>query len=595
MNGLSNRAHVGRRIVAAAVLCTCVSVPRADEPVWLKLQAERFGVISQLDEAGTRRWAVEFDQFVDALLQLYAIDDGALPPLTMVLFEQPRDFAPYQVQTESGQVRVAGFFANMGTWSVIGLAGRRSSPETRRIVYHEGVHWFMSAMDTEVPLWFNEGLAEVFSTFEVEDGQARWGMTLQNHIDYLGYYPLRPLDEFLRVSQDQALHGSGGYYPQAWAFTHFFLFGNSGAERSKLAEFVKQLQQTDIDTAFATAFETSYEELTDDLRSYLRRGRYGIQLLDARDRGGEMAIEPASAAVVEFALARLAAGGGNDELARKHLDTVRALAPRAAPAFELLALLAQRSGDEAALAEALDKAIELGSGDAEVYSAKAYQSLEENRHDGPIDDMLPADTARNIADLFGRSIALRPLSRRAYEGFAVALLNVDTVTEQDDTALALGRRAVPTDAFVLVGQAAVARRRGNVPEATALLRRSQAPPFELPTRHRSVVAGLHDAWLAEWIGGRVQELVAADRFAEARALLDEQLADVSITNRSRANLERMQAGVSVMERFHAADEAARNGRWEESTAILRELASDPNLPPRVRADVQRRLDLEEGE
>jgi hypothetical protein len=61
-----------------------------------------------------------------------------------------------------------------------------------------------------------------------------------------------------------------------------------------------------------------------------------------RDRGGEMIVEPASPAQVEFALARVALAGRNDELARKHVDAVLAIAPKAAAGYETLALLAAR-------------------------------------------------------------------------------------------------------------------------------------------------------------------------------------------------------------------------------------------------------------
>ena len=108
---------------------------------WLKLQAPSFGVVSQLDEEDTRAWAVEFEQFIDALHQLFSADNVALPPLTIVLFKQPKGFAPYRVQTDSGRAKVAGFFGNAGTWSVIGLAGR-GDELTRRTIHHEAVHWF---------------------------------------------------------------------------------------------------------------------------------------------------------------------------------------------------------------------------------------------------------------------------------------------------------------------------------------------------------------------------------------------------------------------------------------------------------------------
>src|SRR6187401_2099050 len=96
----------------------------AAEPAWLKLQAPSFGVISQLDEKDTLAWAVEFEPFIGALHGLYGAYEVASPPLTIVLFRSPRDFAPYRLRTDSGQARVAGFFGNTGDWSVIGRPGR---------------------------------------------------------------------------------------------------------------------------------------------------------------------------------------------------------------------------------------------------------------------------------------------------------------------------------------------------------------------------------------------------------------------------------------------------------------------------------------
>ena len=155
--------------------CALAAPASAAEPEWLKLQAPSFGVISQLDEKETLAWAVEFEQFIGALHALYSADQVALPPLTIVLFRQPRDFAPYRLRTDSGQARIAGFFGNTGDWSVIGMPGSGRDDATRQTIYHEAVHWFATASDTPQPLWFAEGLAEVLSTFEVVDGKGRWG------------------------------------------------------------------------------------------------------------------------------------------------------------------------------------------------------------------------------------------------------------------------------------------------------------------------------------------------------------------------------------------------------------------------------------
>jgi hypothetical protein len=580
-------------LASSVLVSTCLAaVAAAAEPEWLKLQAPRFGVISQLDEDDTRKWAVEFDQFIDALHQLYSFEgELALPPLTIVLFDQPREFAPYRVQTESGQANVAGFFGNMGSWSVIGMPGRRSSIETRQVIYHEAVHWFASGSNVASPRWFEEGLAEVYSTFEVVDGKGRWGTPVQNNVDYLGAFGLLPLDEFLRMSQDEALHGSPKYYPQAWAFVHYLVFGNSGAERGKLADFLRQEKDLGLDAAFTASFDKTYAEMTNALRGYLQRGRYGLAEIPVRDRGGEMIVEPASPAQVEFALARVALAGRNDELARKHVDAVLAIAPKAAAGYETLALLAARADDAPALESALDQAIALGSRDSATYSMKGFQLVEKNRNaDASVGDVLPADVARAAADMFGRSIVLRPRNLNAYEGLIFALLNVDDVTAQDTEALALGRRAYPTEGVVLVGQAAVERQHGNVAEAVRLLRSSRSEPFTLDREYRAMASGLHDRWLLEWVSEQLQELAPAERFDEALALLDAQLADEALTGRPRTAIASMRAELTGYQRIQAALAAGNDGRVDEARKALAALAADPEVSERTRREAQRLLE-----
>jgi hypothetical protein len=572
----------------ALLLCGCVICADAADREWLRLQAPRFGVISQLDEDDTRRWAVEFDQFIDALHQLYAVDELALPPLTMVLFKNSRDFEPYYLRTETGQADIAGFFANMDAWSIIGLAGLPGgSDRTRHVIYHEAVHWFASASEVEAPLWFQEGLAEVYSSFEVVGGKGRWGMAVQENVDYLSYYGLMPVEELLRASQDEVLHGMDKYYPQAWAFVHYLMFGNLGAERPKLQAFLEQEQKTSLDTAFMNAFGQSYRDVTNDLRAYLKRGRYGIQEMEVRDRGAEMTIAPASAANVEASLARLAAAGRNGELARQHAEALLGVVPNNAVSYEILAIVADQAHDTAALNAAVDKAIELGSRDPNIYGVKASHLIEANRRaDAPVDELLPPDVARTAADLLGRSLALRPRSRDTVEHMMVALLNVDAVTEQDDAVLAASGRALPTEGRVLVAQAAVAHRRDDVPRATELLRRARTEPFTLPAGQRSMVGALHDSWFMEWTLAELESL-GPDRPDAAVAFLDAQLADDGVTGRPRSALEGIRADILSFERLRAAIEAREAGRAAEADAMLAELVSDPNVSERVRREAER--------
>jgi len=116
-----SRQSIQKLFFLLALQCFAVSTLAADE-TWLRLQAPRFGVVSQLNEKKTRSWAEEFDKFVTALHQLYNTDDKDLTPLTIVLFKNRKQFSPYRNITESGQGKnVVGLFVNQDNWSVIGL------------------------------------------------------------------------------------------------------------------------------------------------------------------------------------------------------------------------------------------------------------------------------------------------------------------------------------------------------------------------------------------------------------------------------------------------------------------------------------------
>jgi hypothetical protein len=573
----------------AALVAT--SVATAAEPKWLKLQAPGFGVVSQLNEQETRRWAVEFDQFMGALHTLYDVEEGNLPPLTIVLFRQSKDFAPYRVVTASGQAQVAGFFGRTDDWSIIGMSGGGRDTATRETIYHEAVHWFASASSTPAPLWFSEGIAEVLSSFRAIEGTGRWGEALENNVGYLQYYGLLPIEELLRASQDEALHGRDRrYYPQAWAFVHYLMFGNRGAQASKLYEFLRAQRATDLDSAFDAAFGKSYEEFTAELTRYVRNGRYSYAEVPLRDRGADMKVAPASAANVESALGRLALVSGNRDLALAHADSLIGVAPESPVGYELRAFATEAGDDPSATDAALDRAIALGSRDASVYRVKADRILTANQSsNGFIDQLLPADVARQAADLYRRAVGLRPRDTAALRGLAIALANVTAPTDADRTTVSAARVVSPTNGLLLVSQAAIEKRAAGVKPAADLLRQALAEPNTLPPGFRAHVSALRLRWLAEWVGGELGRSIESGRFDDARALITTHLADATVTGALRARLEKTDQELPYFERLHLAVEAGRAGKTEEAIALLTALVEDPDTEEQTRRAAERML------
>jgi tetratricopeptide (TPR) repeat protein len=297
-----------------------------------------------------------------------------------------------------------------------------------------------------------------------------------------------------------------------------------------------------------------------------------------------------SPAQVEFALARLATAGDNYDLATAHIDKVIGLAPGAPSGYEMRALVANETGDDAGFAAAVDRAIELGSRDAVIYMLKAEQVIRDNEQENAAwDDFLPPGPARTAADLYARAIGLLPRNREAYAGLINALLNVDSVTEADQIMLRGGRMLLPTDGLLLVGEAAIEKQRGNEQQAVELLRQARAAPFTLQARFRPAVAALHADWLSRYVFDQFQAHLREGRLDAAQALLSEQLSAGELPQGVRTRFERLQRDALGLERILAAGSAVEAGDVAEARAILTALLNDTQTTPTVRRMAEDRI------
>jgi tetratricopeptide (TPR) repeat protein len=147
------------------------------------------------------------------------------------------------------------------------------------IVYHEYIHYYLdNNSPSPLPTWFNEGMAEYYSTFTVtvDDDQVEIGRPVAAHAAWLATHPMMPLGEVLAVTKDSpAYHDSdkrGPFYATSWALVHYLY---SGDRAPQLVSFLKMLDGgRPIDEAFGASFETTYADLQNELRDSIRRYAY---------------------------------------------------------------------------------------------------------------------------------------------------------------------------------------------------------------------------------------------------------------------------------------------------------------------------------
>jgi hypothetical protein len=119
------------------------------------------------------RLALRFEQFREVVTQLLpaALRAGSAP-VVVIVFPDMRSYRPFMPVANGRTVLVDGFFVDGADTNYITLnieAGEQAFP----VVFHEYSHLLLSSAFAHAPLWFNEGLAEYFSTFEVAGGGRR--------------------------------------------------------------------------------------------------------------------------------------------------------------------------------------------------------------------------------------------------------------------------------------------------------------------------------------------------------------------------------------------------------------------------------------
>jgi hypothetical protein len=591
--------RIAARCGVAVILCFAPGATlRAAESGerWLKVTAPEFTVITPLKEKEAVAWAGQFSQFIAALQGFINVDVRRLPRLTMVVFAREKEFSAFRPVQENGTpIEVAGFFSRRTSWAVAGLAGARMSEETRTTIFHEGTHWFLSGFELPNPVWLEEGLAEVFSTFVIEGRKASWGRPIQSHVEALQLLrPIMPLEQLLFLAQDN-LHGdsddaslrTGLAYAQSWAFVHYLIFGQRKVPKGALIEYVKRLRTHHPDQAFRDAFGGTYAEIDRQLTEYLRGGRYFVAHQSILELPAAKAV-PATVAEVEDALARLRMAGNRHGEAKANVERVLAASPDDPRSYELQGELAQELGDAEAARAAFRQAAAKGSQDFRTYYEIAYADHAAAGSDDGTRQTLTPERAREVANNYERAINLNPRHRASYQNLAGIIGLLPPGNADDAKFLGVGWRIFPDDGMIRLGIAVVAKREGNHEQARAMLAKVVDEGAAHPSSVLEYARRLETEWMQRDVFAQLDQLVKDRKFGEAVAMVDARIAE-GVDFHTRQRLQQSRDSLYGSHLLEQANAAMSERRWDEArekfNAVLESNAS-PILKSQVRRYVE---------
>jgi tetratricopeptide (TPR) repeat protein len=338
----------------ATALCLLLVAPlcaREKAEGWTKVQSKNFLLVGNAREKEIRKVAARLEQFREAFLRLLPVEhfDSSVP-LTVIVFKDDESYRPFEPFFSGQPAGVAGFFQSSPDVDYITLSV--DSKHVRRpdaLAFHEYVHLLVRNSYGHAPLWFNEGLAEYYSTFDISDGNKKvtLGNPVRTRVQTLRGRELLPLETLLRVDDSSPYYKEHDkrdiFYAESWALVHYLL---SGQRRTQLSAYLELLARgTTVDDAFRQAFRTDFITLENEFRAFVNLSKYPQQVVTF-DKRLELDLlmqsAPLGEAEAQFYLGDLLLHINKLDEAAGYLQKSVALDPNHAPAHASLSVLYMR-------------------------------------------------------------------------------------------------------------------------------------------------------------------------------------------------------------------------------------------------------------
>ena len=281
------RTRFAALLLAASLVLSSAAPTSGAASKWLRLRTAHFELIGEVGQNDLARVGARFEQFRETFSRLFPNLRQPAAPVVIVVFRTKRTFEPFMPLFNGRRVEVAGYFLNRPGVNYIAMS-LDSGDAAWRIVFHEYTHLLVSAALADVPVWFDEGVAEYNSTFQAESNgrKATLGRIVETHILLLREQFI-PLRELMAVRHDSTLYNEGDrrsiFYAESWALMHYLMIGKP----ERLPQLGKYLALyaagAPTDRAFRDAFGGDETVLEKELRQYVRREVFQSKVYELED------------------------------------------------------------------------------------------------------------------------------------------------------------------------------------------------------------------------------------------------------------------------------------------------------------------------
>jgi Flp pilus assembly protein TadD len=353
------------RLPALVLLAVTLPAFGADRPEqWVKLTTPHFELYTTAGEKSGRQAIFYFEQVRSFFTAVAPVSGFTEFPVRIIVFKSEKQYKPY-------------------TWNDVAFAYFTASRDRNYIVMqdaelehfpvaiHEYMHLIVHQSKLKLPLWLNEGWADVYSTLKPVGAKTTIGELKPGYVQQLQQEKWLSFDALTSVDEKSPVYNekqrAGIFYAESWALVHMLYLAPD--YKSKFPTFVNtMLQGKTVNEAAQAAYGRSAAQVYADLKTYLGRNQlYGaifpVKLTKSEE---EAEASPVSPFESDLALADLLATINKRDQAQAAYEKLAAANPDKSEVQQSLGYLAWQHGDSDGARQYLEKSFAAGGADPQM-------------------------------------------------------------------------------------------------------------------------------------------------------------------------------------------------------------------------------------
>jgi len=247
------------------------SLPKSRDKWWI-VHTDHFTLYGDANPKKIREVGLSLERLRIVLGSLFPGMSVRSPaPTHIFVFQDENSFGRY-ISVFGDEDSADGVFVETWGANYVAINGF-AVPFSMRTVYHEYVHFFLhSNVEALLPVWFDEGLAEYYSSFIAADEIVEVGRAIPWHIDLLrekGLIPARDLFDVTRTSRRfRDAESRRQFYAQSWALVHYLM--SRPDKEEKVERFLALLgDDRSMNVLLREAFQVPRAGLDRTLKDYV--------------------------------------------------------------------------------------------------------------------------------------------------------------------------------------------------------------------------------------------------------------------------------------------------------------------------------------